>query len=103
MPSAIQAGIYSSVRHYLKAVAAAKSDDAKTVIAKMRELPIEDDVVRNAKMRADGRMVHDFYVFRAKQPSESKSEWDLYDLVATIPGDQAFRPLSESTCPAIKR
>jgi len=103
VPSAIQAGIYSSVRHYLKAVAAAKSADARTVIAKMRELPIEDDVVRNAKLRTDGRMVHDFYVFRAKQPSESKSEWDLYDLVATIPGDQAFRPLSESSCPAIKR
>ena len=103
MPSAIQAGIYSSVRHYLKAVAAAKSDEAKTVIAKMRELPIEDDVVRNARLREDGRMVHDFYVFRAKQPSESKSEWDLYDLVATIPGDQAFRPLSESACPAVKR
>lgn len=103
VPSAIQAGIYSSVRHYLKAVAAAKSDEAKTVIARMRELPIEDDVVRNAKLRADGRMVHDFYVFRAKKPSESKSEWNLYDLVATIPGDQAFRPLSESACPVIKR
>lgn len=103
VPSAIQAGIYSSVRHYLKAVAAAKSDEAKTVIAKMRDLPIEDDVVRNAKLRTDGRMVHDFYVFRAKQPSESKSEWDLYDVLATIPGDQAFRPLSESACPAIKR
>ncbi len=103
VPSAIQAGVYSSVRHYLKAVAAGKSDDAKTVIAKMREVPIEDEVVRNAKLREDGRMVHDFYVFQVKKPAESKSEWDLYDLVATIPGDQAFRPLAQSTCPAIKR
>ncbi|RXT51316.1 ABC transporter permease [Bosea sp. Tri-44] len=103
VPSAIQAGVYSSVRHYLKAVAAAKSDEAKTVIARMRELPIEDEVVRNAKLREDGRMVHDFYVFQVKKPAESKSEWDLYDLVATIPGDQAFRPLAQSTCPAIKK
>lgn len=103
VPSAIQAGVYSSVRHYLKAVAAAKSDEAKTVIAKMRELPIEDEVVRNAKLREDGRMVHDFYVFQVKKPAESKGEWDLYDLVATIPGDQAFRPLAQSACPAIKK
>lgn len=103
VPSAIQAGVYSSVRHYLKAVVAAKSDEAKTVIARMREVPIEDEVVRNAKLREDGRMVHDFYVFQVKKPAESKGEWDLYDLVATIPGDQAFRPLAQSACPAIKK
>lgn len=103
VPSAIQAGVYSSVRHYLKAVVAAKSDEAKTVIAKMREVPIEDEVVRNAKLREDGRMVHDFYVFQVKKPAESKGEWDLYDLVATISGDQAFRPLAQSACPAIKK
>src|SRR4051812_29921641 len=85
----------------LKAVAAAKSDEARTVIAKMRELPIEDEVVRNARLREDGRMVHDFYIFQVKKPGESKGEWDYYDLVATIPGDEAFRPLSQSTCPAI--
>jgi branched-chain amino acid transport system substrate-binding protein len=103
VPSAIHAGVYSSVRHYLKAVAAAKSDEARTVIAKMRELPIEDEVVRNARLREDGRMVHDFYVFQVKKPAESKGEWDYYDLVATIPGDEAFRPLSQSACPAIKK
>ena len=103
MPSAIQAGIYSAVRHYLKAVAAAKSDDAKTTIAKMREVPIQDDVVRNAKLREDGRMVHDFYVFQVKKPAASKGEWDFYDLLATIPGDEAFRPLSQSTCPGIAK
>jgi branched-chain amino acid transport system substrate-binding protein len=73
------------------------------VIAKMREVPIEDEVVRNAKLREDGRMVHDLYVFQVKKPAESKGEWDLYDLVATIPGDQAFRPLAQSACPAIKK
>lgn len=102
MPSAIHAGIYSAVRHYLKAIAAAKTDEAKTVIATMRKVKIDDDIVRNAYLRADGRMVHDFYIFQVKQPSETKGEWDLYKLVATIPGDQAFRPLS-NTCPAIKK
>ncbi len=102
MPSAIQAGIYSSTRHYLKAAVAAKTDDAKTVIAKMRELPIADEVVRNARLREDGRMVHDFYVFQVKSPAESKGDWDFYKPVATIPGDEAFRPISP-TCTALKK
>lgn len=101
MPSAIQAGVYSSILHYLKAVAAAKSDDAKTVVAKMRELPIKDDVVRNAKLREDGRMVHDFYVFQVKAPGASKGDWDLYDLVGTIPGDEAFRSIADGKCPLL--
>lgn len=101
-PSVIQAGIYSAVGHYLKAVVAAKSDDAKTVVAKMRELPIRDDVVRNARLREDGRMLHDFYVLEAKSPAESTGEWDLLKLVATLPGDEAFRPLSPA-CPYLKR
>ena len=103
VPSAIHAGIYSAVRHYLKAVAAGRSDEAKAVIARMREIPITDDVVRNARLREDGRMVHDFYVFQVKKPSDSRGEWDFYDTVATIPGDQAFRPLRESACPAIRK
>jgi branched-chain amino acid transport system substrate-binding protein len=98
MPSMIQAGIYSSVRHYLKAVVAAKTDEAKAVIKKMRELPIDDDVVRNARLRADGRMVHDYYVFRVKAPTESKGPWDLYALEATVSGDQAFRPMDPKLC-----
>jgi len=101
VPSANQAGIYSAVRHYLKAVAATRSNDAGTVIAKMRDIPIADDVVRNGKLRPDGRMVHDFYVFQVKAPAESKGEWDLYNILATIPGDDAFRPLSQSTCPLL--
>lgn len=102
MPSVIHAGIYSSVRHYLKAVVALKSDEAQAVIRKMRELPIEDDVVRNATLREDGRMLHDFYVFQVKKPSQSKSDWDLYDLIATVPGDKAFRPLSDA-CLAVRK
>ena len=102
VPSSIHAGIYSAVRHYLKAVAATKSVDPATVIEKMREIPIDDDVVRHAKLREDGRMVHDFYVFEVKKPTASQSTWDLYNLVATVPGDQAFRPLTQSACPTIK-
>jgi branched-chain amino acid transport system substrate-binding protein len=102
VPSAIHAGLYSATRHYLKAVAASKADDAKTVTAKMRELPIADDVVRNAKLREDGRMVHDFYVFQVKSPAESKGPWDFYKLVDTVPGDDAFRPLSPA-CPYLKK
>jgi len=101
-PSAIQAGIYSATRHYLKAAVAAKTDEAKVVVAKMRELPIADDVVRNARLREDGRMVHDFYVFQVKSPAESKGDWDYYKLLATIPGDEAFRPISP-TCTALKK
>ncbi len=101
VPSANQAGIYSAVRHYLKAVAATRSNDAGTVIAKMRDIPIADDVVRNGRLRPDGRMVHDFYVFQVKAPAESKGEWDLYNILATIPGDDAFRPISQSTCPLL--
>ena len=103
VPSAIHAGIYSAVRHYLKAAAAAGTDEAQSVMAKMHEMPVQDEVVRNAHLRPDGRLVHDFYVFQVKQPAASKGEWDLYDTVATIPGDQAFRPLAQSTCPAIRK
>jgi len=103
VPAPSHAGNYSAVLHYLKAVAAAKSVEAKTVIAKMHELPVEDDVVRHATLRPDGRLVHDTYVFRVKAPAESKGEWDLYDLIGTVPADQAFRPLSESACPAIAK
>jgi branched-chain amino acid transport system substrate-binding protein len=100
-PSAIHAGIYSSVRHYLKAAAAAGSDAPAPVLAKMREIPIVDEVVRNARLRPDGRMVHDFYVFTVKSPGESRGPWDLYRPLATIPGDAAFRPIEAGGCPAL--
>jgi branched-chain amino acid transport system substrate-binding protein len=100
-PTSFQVGTYSVVRSYLKAVEATNSDDPKTVIAKMREMPVNDAFTPNGKLRPDGRMVHDVYLVQIKSPAESKSEWDLLKLVATIPGDQAFRPMADSGCPAI--
>ena len=102
-PTMVQAGVYSSVLHYLKAAAAAHSDDAKVVAHKMREIPIQDAVMRNASIRPDGRVVHDMYLLRVKKPSESSGEWDLCWVVATIPGEEAFLPLSQSTCPLVKK
>jgi branched-chain amino acid transport system substrate-binding protein len=103
MPSNIQAGDYSVARAYLKAVAAARTTDTAAVIAKMHELPVDDLLTRNGTLRPDGRMVHDTYLFRVKTPAESKGPYDFYDLIATIPAANAFRPLSESVCPALKK
>lgn len=99
MPSQIQAGLYSAVRHYLKAVATAQSKEAAAAIREMHTLPISDDIVRNAHLRPDGRMVHDYYVFQVKKPADSKAPWDLYTLLDTIPGDDAFRPMTPGLCP----
>ena len=99
----VQAGVYSSVRHYLKAVAAAKTDDAKVVAQKMRELPIDDPVMRNASIRPDGRVIHDMYLFQVKTPAESKGAWDYYKTVSTIPANLAFKPLADSSCPLVKK
>lgn len=103
MPSMVQAGAYSSTMHYLKSVAAAGTDDGDAVAAKMKELEINDFFATKGKIRADGRMVHDMYLVEAKKPSESKGPWDLLKIKAVIPGDQAFRPLSESVCPLVKK
>ncbi|TNC14328.1 ABC transporter substrate-binding protein [Methylobacterium terricola] len=103
VPSAIHAGIYSAVRHALKAAAAAGTDEAGAVMAKMHALPIADEVVRNARLRPDGRMVHDFYVFQVKAPGASRGDWDFYEKLATIPGEQAFRPLDQGNCPALAK
>jgi branched-chain amino acid transport system substrate-binding protein len=100
-PSTFQVGTYSAVKSYLKAVQATNSTDPKTVIAKMRETPVKDAFTDNGKLRTDGRMVHDVYLVQIKSPEESKGEWDLIKLVATIPGDQAFRPLNEGSCPTL--
>lgn len=100
-PSTFQVGTYSAVKSYLKAVEATNSTDPKTVIAKMRETPVKDAFTDNGKLRPDGRMVHDVYLVQIKSPEESKGEWDLIKLVATIPGDQAFRPINEGGCPAL--
>jgi branched-chain amino acid transport system substrate-binding protein len=103
MPNMVQAGIYSETMHYLRAVAAAGSDDTQAVMDKMRAMPINDFFAKDGRIRADGRMVHDMYLYEVKKPDESKEAWDYYKLVATIPADQAFTPLSESKCPLVKK
>jgi branched-chain amino acid transport system substrate-binding protein len=103
MPNMVQAGIYSSTMHYLKAVAAAGTDETEAVMAKMRSTPVNDFFVKNGIIRNDGRMVHDMYLYEVKKPAESKGAWDYYKLVATIPADRAFLPLSESKCPLVKK
>jgi len=103
MPTMVQAGNYSSVYHYLKAVKAAGTDEARAVMAKMRELPVNDFFAKNGKLRVDGRMVHDMYLAQVKKPSESKYPWDYYHIRQVIPGDEAYIPLSESTCPLVKK
>jgi branched-chain amino acid transport system substrate-binding protein len=103
MPNMSQAGLYSSVMHYLKAVEVAGTDETGPVMAKMRELPINDVFAKNGRIREDGRMVHDMYLFEVKTPAESKGPWDYYKLVATVPGEEAFQPLSKSRCPLVKK
>lgn len=103
MPTAIQAGNYSSTLHYLKAVQAAGTDEAGAVMTKMKSLPVNDFFATNGKIRQDGRMVHDMYLVQVKKPDESKYAWDYYKILATIPGDEAFQPLSQSTCPLVKK
>jgi len=102
MPSMVQAGAYSATMHYLKAVQAAGTDDADRVAAQMKDTEINDFFARPGKIRVDGRMVHDMYLAEAKKPAESKGDWDLLKINATIPGEQAYRPLSESVCPLVK-
>lgn len=103
MPNMSQAGTYSAVMHYLEAVQAAGTDETSAVMAKMKELPINDFYATNGRIRADGRMVHDMYLYEVKKPSEAKYPWDYYKPVATIPADKAFQPLAMSTCPLIKK
>jgi branched-chain amino acid transport system substrate-binding protein len=103
VPTMVQAGVYGAVTHYLKAIEAAKSNDGKTVVAKMRELPINDFMTKNGKLREDGRVMRDMYLFQVKKPSESKYQYDYYNQLAVIPAEQAFRPLSESECPLVKK
>jgi branched-chain amino acid transport system substrate-binding protein len=89
--------------HYLKAAAAAGSDQPEVIMAKMKETPINDFFAKNGKIRDDGRMVHDMYLAEVKKPSDSTSDWDLLKINSVIPGDQAFRPLSQSVCPLVKK
>ncbi len=103
MPTMVQAGTYSSTLHYLKAIQAAGTDDADAVMKQLKSMTLNDATVKGGKIRPDGRMVHEFYLYQVKTPSESKGPWDLYKLVATVPPGQAFQPLSESRCPMITK
>ena len=98
MPNQMNAGDYSSALHYLKSVEVAGTDEPRAVAAAMRQLPINDVTIKDGRIRSDGRVERDMYLFRVKTPAESKSEWDLYSLVATVPFKDAFRPLSEGGC-----
>jgi branched-chain amino acid transport system substrate-binding protein len=103
MPTAGQAAIYSAIRHYLRAIEAAGTDEAKAVMAKMREIPVNDFFAKNGKLREDGRLSHEMYFVQVKTPAESRGSWDYYKIIAAIPGDQAFRPAGEDGCPLIHR
>jgi len=94
--------VYSSVLAYLRAVKRADTIDGEAVVAEMRRAPIPDKLFGSVMVRADGRATHPMYVFRVKAPAASKSRWDVYDLVSTIPAEQAFRPLEQGGCPLVK-
>jgi len=101
-PSMVHAGVYSAVTHYLKALEALKSDaDGAAVVKKMKEIPTEDKLFGKGEVRADGRKIHPMYLFEVKKPEESKGAWDYYKVRATIPADQAFRPLKDGGCPLV--
>jgi branched-chain amino acid transport system substrate-binding protein len=105
MPSMVQAGVYSGLIHYFKALDAMGGNphDGAKVVAKMKEMPTDDALFGKGTIRVDGRKLHPAYLFEVKKPEESKGPWDYYKLVGTTPGDQAFRPLSESACPLVKK
>ncbi len=101
-PTMVQAGVYAAILHYLKAVEALKSDDGTKVVAKMKEMPTDDPLFGKGTIRADGRKIHPAYLMEVKKPSESKGPYDYYKVRATIPADQAFRPLADGGCPLVK-
>ncbi len=102
-PTMIHAGSYAATLHYLKAVEALKSDDGTKVIAKMKEMPTDDPLFGKGTIRADGRKIHPMYLVEVKKPAESKYPWDYYKIRATIPAEQAFRPLDKGDCPLVKK
>jgi branched-chain amino acid transport system substrate-binding protein len=102
-PTFTQAGVYSAMHHYLEAIKAIGTKDPDKVMEKMRATPINDFMTKNGKLREDGRVIRDFYLFEVKKPAESKGPWDYYKLLQTVPGDQAFRPLDKGECPLVKK
>jgi branched-chain amino acid transport system substrate-binding protein len=103
MPTMNQAATYSATLHYLNAVRASGTRDTKPVLAKMRETPVRDAFTSNGTLREDGRMVHSMFLFQVKKPEESKGPWDYYNLLAEVPGDQAFRPIKDGGCPLVNK
>jgi branched-chain amino acid transport system substrate-binding protein len=103
MPTMAQAGVYSAVLHYLRAVQASGTDNAKVVATKMRQLRVDDILAENGELRADGRLVHDMYLVQVKPPEESRYPWDYYKILSVIPGEKAFRPLAEGACPLVAK
>ncbi|QIO34028.1 ABC transporter substrate-binding protein [Bradyrhizobium sp. 1(2017)] len=103
VPTMIHAGTYGAVMHYLKAVQAAGKLDGPTVAARMRDTPVNDFMTKNGRIREDGRLVRDMYLFRVKSPEQSKYKFDYYELLATIPGIEAFRPMERGGCPLVKQ
>ncbi len=101
-PTMVQAGVYSGLLHYLKAVEAAKSKDSATVVAKMKEMPTDDPLFGKGSIRPNGRKMHDMYLYEVKKPSESKGPWDYYKQVSVLPAEQAFQPLAETGCSLVK-
>ena len=102
-PSMVHAGVYGAVMHYLKAVEALKGDDGTKVVAKMKELPTDDPLFGKGSIRADGRKIHPAYLVEVKKPAESKGPYDYYKVRATIPADQAFRPIDQGNCPLVAK
>ena len=102
LPNHTTAGVYSATTHYLKAMQAAGTDEPKAVMAKMHEIPVNDMMTKNATLREDGRLMRDMYLAQVKAPAESKGKDDIYKILATVPGEKAFRPLKEGNCPLIK-
>jgi len=103
MPTSIQAGYYSSMMHYLQAVKATGTDNPEKVMAWLKANPLNDDLFGKGYVRADGRKMHDMYLFEVKKPSESKGPYDYYKLVRTIPAEEAFRPMDKGDCPMVKK
>lgn len=101
-PNMLQAGVYSAVAHYLKAVAAAGTDEGKQVAETMRQLPVNDFMSKDVKIRQDGRVMREMHLFEVKTPADSKAPWDYYKLIGNVTGEDAFRPLQEGGCPFVK-
>jgi branched-chain amino acid transport system substrate-binding protein len=101
-PTMVQAGVYSAITHYLAAIRATGSDDGPTVVKQMKATPVNDFMTKNGKIREDGTLVRDMYLFEVKKPSESKGAWDYYKQIAVIPGEEAFKLPGPNQCPLVK-